>query len=440
MKISNQKLNPYVAEKIHKISTSRSLPSSLVQRAKIIKLSCHKMTILEIARKVSLDRRNVGKWRKRFLTALPKINALAEENHFKECRNLIIETLSDKKRSGRPAKFSTEQKDTVISIACTKPESWNWPLSQWSHSTLAMFLTETLKVTDISASTVQRILKKHRVRPHKWEMWIQPTDKDYNPYIYLKQVRKCSRLLQNIESYYQKGIQIISIDEKSGIQILKPHYKDKEAQMELNPKREVFYQRLGRLDLIQATNLYTGELFNPFIEQRHRETEFVQALESCINEQLAQTPEDEIIILCDNFPTHKSEGVVRLIARYLKERSENLGMKGIYGILKDKKSREEFLIDESHRIRFVFTPRHASWLNPIECYFSILNRHLLDKLFPESVPQAKETIEFYSSWYNEHFARPFSFKFSGFEEKLDLFEKQLTSRKVLLLPPPNPSE
>ena len=108
-------------------------------------------------------------------------------------------------------------------------------------------------------------------------------------------------------------------------------------------------------------------------------------------------------------------GIVRYIAQAC-EIKEDLGVKGQHGILKNMASREAFLSDESHRIRIVYTPKHASWLNQIECWFGILVRRLLKRLVVKSKEALREKILSFIDYYNATMAKPFQWLFRGFEK------------------------
>jgi hypothetical protein len=127
---------------------------------------------------------------------------------------------------------------------------------------------------------------------------------------------------------------------------------------------------------------------------------------------VASDPSGEWIFICDQLNTHKSEGLVRLVAQ-LCGLKEELGKKGSSGILHNMNSRATFLENKSHRIRFVYTPKHCSWLNQIEIWFGILSRRLLKRGNFSSTEELKNRILKFIEFFNETLAKPFRWTYIG---------------------------
>lgn len=116
--------------------------------------------------------------------------------------------------------------------------------------------------------------------------------------------------------------------------------------------------------------------------------------------------------MLDQLNTHISEGLVRLVAERCSLTAE-LGTKGQTGILASMDSRRRFLSNPSHRIRFMYTPKHCSWMNQIEIWFGTLARRLLRRASFPSLAELMERIRRFIDYFNETLAKPFRWTFTG---------------------------
>lgn len=168
-------------------------------------------------------------------------------------------------------------------------------------------------------------------------------------------------------------------------------------------KIEQEYIRHGTTTLIASRNVATGQVIDS-IGPTRKEEDFVNH----ISQVIAEDPEASYVFVMDQLNTHKSESLVRFVADQCGIPQGSLGIKERKGILKSMESRARFLRDPDHRIRVVYTPKHCSWLNQIECWFSILSRRLLNiRSSFSSVEMLEQKIKQFIRYYNGHLAKPF---------------------------------
>lgn len=223
--------------------------------------------------------------------------------------------------------------------------------------------------------------------------------------------RICATILRNLSGQFPHE-HLYSVDEKTGIQAL-----EKKVIREAEPgklrRMEYEYKRHGTTCLIGAVEVNTGRM--PFYRIHPTRTE--DDFEIFIREICEATPEgDSIVIMVDQLNTHKSEKIVRLVAEQ-NDYKADLGLKGRRGILKSQQTRMEFLEQPHHRIRFIFTPKHCSWLNPMENWFGKLQRHRLKNASFISVEELEAKLKIYIEFANQFLAKSYQWKFKGYSKQ-----------------------
>lgn len=174
---------------------------------------------------------------------------------------------------------------------------------------------------------------------------------------------------------------------------------------------EYEYIRHGTLTLIANFEIATGQVESSTIKETRTEADFAGHIKKTVE----ATPQAKgWWFIADQLNTHQSESLVRIVAEKEEVKFEEIGEKGVSGILKSMKTRKEFLERAGHQIRFIFTPKHCSWLNQVEIWFSILAKKLIKWGNFKSKEDLQRQLENFIEYFNQTMAKPFKWTFKGF--------------------------
>lgn len=388
------------------ISRSRKESAADVQRAKIFLRCAEGVRNVEIAAELGIHVNTVSMWRQRFARADELLRRVEAENP-EILPAVVREILQDAERSGAPGTFTPEQKIRIIDLSCTPPKSCGRELSHWTCAELAEAAAESGIVKSISPASVWRILDAAELKPWKSQYWLNSPEKKESPKTFNRKVKRICRVYRKARRYAKRGYRVITIDEMTGVQALERRYKDLPPAPGRPWRREFEYIRHGTISAIVAMDVATGVVFAPYLNETRTEADFAAAIRAII----ATDPDAGWIIVCDGLNTHKSETLVRLIAELCGIEAD-LGRKGVSGILATMASRAAFLGDERHRIYFLYTPAHCSWVNQIEIFFSAMSRKLLKKSSYGSTAELTDSIVRFIEQYNVT-ARPYKWTYTG---------------------------
>jgi transposase len=253
------------------------------------------------------------------------------------------------------------------------------------------------------------LLEEADLRPHQSRYWLTPAPAD--PILFAEQVQTVCDAYAQAPAFQAQGGHLVSCDEMTGIQALEraaPGLPARPGQVE---RREFEYIRHGTQSLIANFEVATGQVVAPSIGFTRTEADFA----AHIDHTVATDPDAAWVFVVDNLNTHQSESLVRLvIARCgLALDPQTLGVKGDSGVLSSMATRAAFLTDPAHRIRFVYTPKHCSWLNQVEIWFSILTRKLLRRAAFTSTDNLRDRILAFIAYFNRTMAKPFTWTYTG---------------------------
>ena len=351
-------MSPETHRALMLISRSRTEPAQRIERARIILNYESGKSISAIARDLKTNR--------------PKI-----ERCINKALQLGIEaSLVDLAGRGKPPSIAAEARAWLLSLACQKPKDLGYSYELWTTRLLAQHVQQHCieaghpSLLKIGRGTISKILTKGQVRPHKVRYYVERRDPEFDAKMaQVLYVYKEVEIIQSTEEKDRPLITVLSYDEKPGIQAIENTSPDLPPVPGSQPNisREHEYIRHGTLSFMAGIDLLNGHI-HALVADRHRSREFVEFLEKVDGFYSDQM---KIRIVLDNHSAH---------------------------ISKETKS---YLAKKPNRFEFIFTPKHGSWLNLIETFFSKMTRTLLREIRVSNKKELIERIEKYITEVNE---------------------------------------
>lgn len=337
--------------KLQTIAKSGKEPFARVRRAKILLSYSQNESINSIAKKVTVSRPTVEKCVDKALSGGIEV------------------ALSDLRRKGGPPSITAESKIWVVNLACQKPKDIGYAAELWTISQLASHVRKNCKTSGhpclgkAAKSTIHRILNEVSIKPHKIKYYLEKRDPEFEEkmaqvlYVY-KEIEMLNEKLEHNE--IKRNFATLSYDEKPGIQAieniaadLSPVVGEKSTWV-----RDYEYRRHGTLSLLAGIDLHDGRVIG-LVRDRHRSREFIEFLEKVDSEY---PKEWKVRIILDNHSAHISKETMSALSKY------------------------------PNRFEFVFTPKHGSWLNLIEMFFSKMSRSFLRAIRVKSKDELRKRI------------------------------------------------
>lgn len=352
-------------EKLEKLVKSGMTPAIIVQRAKILLFKADGRSNDSVADELGINKRTVLLWTKKYR------NRSANET--------LDDILSVSEGRGPKEEFSGEAKTWMIGIACQKPKDLGYAVETWTNSALTRHIRQHAaaagyqRLTTISESSVFNILSKSNIKPFRVQYYCERRDPDFdskmhNVLLVYKQVSLQFDEEGKLIPFEGQATHVLSYDEKPGIQAIATTSDDllpNESHGTI--KRDYEYKRLGTVSLLAGIDLQTGEAI-PLVSDTHNSRDYIAFLE---NLNAKYPKEDKIRLILDNLKVHSSADV------------------------------QEYISTVPDRFEFVFTPKHASWLNLVEGFFSKMTKQMLRNIRVKTKDELVTRIYKYFDEINE---------------------------------------
>lgn len=293
--------------------------------------------------------------------------------------------------------FPPQDRVAVISLASESTAAHACPATRWTLDDLARKLVNEAAAEAMSRTTVWRILRDADLKPHRSVYWLNSHDPDFDT----KAKAICGLYVQS-PTLYQHGELVICTDEKTGMQILQRKYPTQLARPGHPEKREHEYLRHGTRALLASFVVATGEVVWDVGETRTSDDFAAHLLH--VVARFDAWP--RITWVVDNLNTHWSLQACEILAALN-------GRPFCPRALKHGRQRRAFLTDADYPHRFVFTPKHGSWLNQVELWFSVLARRFLQRGDFASASEFEQRLRSFLEEYNAQHAHPYRWTYTG---------------------------
>jgi transposase len=346
------------------IARSRTEPASRVERARMLLAYRDDPSFFAVAQGIGVHHQTVQRCVERALAYGP------------------IAALEDRPRPGKEPTITAEAKAWVVNLACRKAKELGYPHELWTTRLLARHAREHGPaeghscLANLAQGTLCNILNRQEVKPHKVRYYLERRDPQFKQKMaevlcVYRQVRLIKATAAAAKQKPSDAVAIVSYDEKPGIQALATTAPDlpPEPGKHATFARDHEYKRYGTVSLLAGIDLLTGQV-HALVKDRHRSCEFVEFLK----------------LIDAAYPTHTA---IKLI---LDNHSAHIS----------KETRAWLADQPAGRFEFVFTPKHGSWLNLIEGFFSKLARSVLRYIRVESKQELKDRIMAAMDEFNRH--------------------------------------